>query len=149
MCDTSLPTDPLGTVSASGSFNKLCSASAATSSSSAALPSLMDLAIEAESEDDNQELAEAEIAGVVDVAEALALQDVVEAPSPQGFVVSHTRGGHCRRLHFAGGCFRVPGEHYRQFRAYGQDYPAEHLFDLRCKDCFPAGKVAARAVEEQ
>ena len=149
MCDTSLPTDPLGSMSASGSFHKLESAIAATSSSSAALPALLDLAIEEESENDNLEQAEAEIAGVVDVAEALALQDELDSPSPQGFVVSHTRGGHCRRLHFAGRCFRVPGEHYKQFRAYGQDYPAEHLYDLRCKDCFPAGKVAARAAEEQ
>ena len=49
----------------------------------------------------------------------------------QGFVVSVTRGGRCRRLHFAGGCFRIAGEHCKNFECFGQAMPDDHLFNLR------------------
>ena len=57
---------------------------------------------------------------------------------PTGFLVSVIRGGLCRRLHYAGVCFRVPGEHIRNFEDWGQNGPADHVYNLRCKDCFPA-----------
>ena len=71
------------------------------------------------------------------------------AKSPQGFIVSVTKGRACRRLHFAGGCFRIAGEHYKNFRDYGQALPDAHLFDFRCRDCFPADKVTEQAEEAQ
>ena len=76
-------------------------------------------------------------------------QDVAPAPKPEGFVVSKTQGGRCRRLHFVGGCWRIPGEHYRNFVDFGQEVPADHLFNARCKDCFPAALTAERAAEEE
>ena len=51
-------------------------------------------------------------------------------------------------MHFAGGCFRVPGEHFSQFEDCGQREPDEHEYSFRCKDCFPALKPAAREEEE-
>ena len=146
----SAPTDPLGTLSDSGAFSRAGTApiAASVSSSSAALPQLTDLLEETLDEEAAEAHAEQEVEGLIDVAEALALQDEVpEVPTPEGFVVSRTRGGHCRRLHFMGGCFRIPGEHYRQFDSYGQQYPSPDLFDLRCKDCFPADRPAARSEE--
>ena len=59
-------------------------------------------------------------------------------PPPAGFVISVTQGGRCRRLHFAGGCFRVPGEHYRIFEDLGQQEPPDHQFTHRCRQCFPS-----------
>ena len=48
-----------------------------------------------------------------------------------------------------GGCFRVPGEHFSHYDDYGQSIPEAHLYNERCKDCFPAGKAAARSLEEE
>ena len=48
-----------------------------------------------------------------------------------------------------GGCFRIPGEHYRNFTGFGQAMPGEHEFDLRCKDCFPAGRLAQQEAEKE
>ena len=66
---------------------------------------------------------------------------------PTGFVVSITRGGRCRRLHFAGGCWRIPGEHSGKFDDFGQVVPPESAYSHRCKDCFPAG-ITTRTVEQ-
>ena len=63
------------------------------------------------------------------------LQDVFAAhadvetsrPTAFAFVVSVTRGGLCRRLHYAGFCFRMPGEHYRICEDCGQQEPAESV----------------------
>ena len=63
--------------------------------------------------------------------------------------MSITQGGHCRRLHFVGGCFRLPGEHYKCYESFGQAIPEPHLFNVRCKDCFPADKAVARAEEAE
>ena len=81
---------------------------------------------------------------------ALAAQIVDEEPyRPMGFVVSITRGGSCRRLHFTGGCWRIPGEHFRRFVDYGQQVPSDEQFTHRCKDCFPAGRPVAVAEEAE
>ena len=80
--------------------------------------------------------------------ESLAVHLVEEKTvRPTGFVVSITRGGRCRRLHFAGGCWRIPGEHYGKFDDFGQVVPPESAYSHRCKDCFPAG-ITTRTVEE-
>ena len=49
-----------------------------------------------------------------------------------------------RRLHFVGGCWRVPGDHYRHFEDWGQQLPPASRFAARCKDCF--GKEAEKPV---
>ena len=74
---------------------------------------------------------------------------VSEDEAPQGFCVSKTKGGWCRRLHFVGGCFRVPGEHYRSYESFGQKVPDSHLYDVRCRDCFPADRVAIQKAERE
>ena len=72
-----------------------------------------------------------------DLREILATHEDCKASLPTAFFVSVTRGGLCRRLHYAGFCFRVPGEHIKTFEDWGQSEPADHVFSLRCKDCFP------------
>ena len=32
----------------------------------------------------------------------------------------------------------MPGEHIRNFEDWGQNEPADHVYNLRCTDCFPA-----------
>ena len=59
--------------------------------------------------------------------------------------MSVTREGFCWRLHYAGFCFLVPGEHINTFEDWGQSEPADHVHSLRCKDCFPVS--AAKDVE--
>jgi hypothetical protein len=41
-----------------------------------------------------------------------------------------------RRLHFASGCCRVPGAHYKEFIDGGQEFPKNELIHARCTDCF-------------
>ena len=72
-----------------------------------------------------------------------------EVTPPSGFVVSITRGGACRRLHFAGGCWRVPGEHFKKFDNFGQSVPPEASYTHRCKDCFPLGAVDRHVAEAE
>ena len=79
--------------------------------------------------------------------EVLAANADVETSRPTGFIVSVTRGGLCRRLHYAGFCFRVPGEHIKNFEDWGQREPADHVYNLRCKDCFPAPAAKDMDVE--
>ena len=67
--------------------------------------------------------------------------------TPAGFIISLTQGGRCRRLHFAGGCFRIPGEHYLQFEDLGRRHPGPHEFTHRCRNCFPA-QLADQKVED-
>ena len=75
-----------------------------------------------------------------DIERTAAELEPDELPPPQGFVISITRGGRFRRLHFAGGCWRKPGEHYKYFVDCGQRCPSPHEVDARCADCFPAEK---------
>ena len=70
-----------------------------------------------------------------------------DATPPTVFVVSITRGGKGRRLHHTGFCFRVAGEHFRKFEDHGHVEPEAHLYNPRCKDCFPA--AAAAVVREE
>ena len=72
----------------------------------------------------------------------LAQQEPEMVQVPPWFIMSKTMRGKCRRLHFAGGCFRMAGEHYREYEDHGQRCPDASLFTHRCKDCFPAGKVS-------
>ena len=50
-------------------------------------------------------------------------------------------------MHYVGFCFRVPGDHYRSFDAYGEEQPEAHAFNVRCRDCFPAPKLEQRQQE--
>ena len=68
---------------------------------------------------------------------------------PEGFITSLSMRGRRRRLHFAGGVFRVPGEHYKTYESYDQECPAENLFSHRCKDCFPAGRLVEKRTEDE
>ena len=99
-------------------------------------PPLEDLAAEPsgaiahaeESEVEEPPLSKAE------VGKLLALQEAESPELPEGFVISITMGGKCRRLNFAGGCFRIPSEHYRKFEVYDQKCLGESLYTHRCKD---------------
>ena len=54
-----------------------------------------------------------------------------------------------RRAHFVAGCFRIPGEQYRDFEDLGRRAPEAHEITHRCKDCFPLEKAVERAVEDE
>ena len=149
--DISFPPDPLGSLTAAGVVELQEEATngeqAVLVEQFPALDDLEDIALAQPlailPEEDDSVLAEA------DILQLLALQDEEARVRPAGFVVSRTQGGRCRRLHFVGGCFRVPGGHFRHYDDYGQSIPEAHLYNARCKDCHPAGKAAARALEEE
>ena len=81
-------------------------------------------------------------ASEIDAETLLECQDLLADIERQvlpttGFVVSLTKfGGKFRTLHFVGSCYRVPGEHYRDFIAYGDLPPSDHELDARCTQCF-------------
>ena len=79
----------------------------------------------------------------LDSGTAIAMQDPDTPSRPMGFIVSVTKGGRFRRLHFAGGCWRIAGEHYHRFEDWGQECPPADRVHARCSDCFPAGKAPA------
>ena len=142
--DFAIAPDPLGSLSDLGLLRFEVSDPPESASDAVLVdgpPSLVELELPDEAEADVPPISFEEIAPL------LALQDASAASEPAGFVVSVTRGGLCRRLHFVGGCFRVPGEHYKRFHDLGQRAPEEHEYDLRCKDCFPAGCAIAQVEE--
>ena len=95
---------------------------------------------------DNEEPEEVQISAA-DLQKAAADLEPDELPTPQGFVISITRGGRFRRLDFAGGCWRKPGEHYKTFVDCGQRCPDNHEVDARCADCFPGDRREPEADE--
>jgi hypothetical protein len=143
---------PFGVISQGGVFKSHVPEPPQSSESS--LPPLLDLALNEAGELPGEGPREDELTAENDEAEMdlakLADQLVEdELAKPAGFVISVTRGGACRRLHFAGGCWRNAGEHYRRFIDYGQAPPAEEAYTHRCKDCFPAGRPAVAAAEAE
>jgi hypothetical protein len=92
--------------------------------------------VDEEGLDGDEALGDAEITEET-VTQVLRETEADEQQTPQGFVCSVTRDGRFKRLHFVGGCFRVPGEHYKKYRSYGQELPAANLYNEKCKDCFP------------
>ena len=85
-----------------------------------------------------------------DLAAMFAEHADEEATTPTGVVISLTHGGRCRRLHYTGFCFRIPGEHFLKCELCGEQEPEGHLYNLRCEDCFPAQslKTTREKIEE-
>jgi hypothetical protein len=148
VADYGLAPDPLGSVSAGGGLD-FSAPAAAPVLAVGVEESLITASTAAEIEEALAADVEAKEAACEPerVRELLALQDLARDDAPMGFVVSKTKGGACRRLHFVGGCFRRPGEHYRSYEDFGQQVPESSLYNARCKDCFPAG-VFSQAAEE-
>ena len=71
-----------------------------------------------------------------------------DAPVPPGYVVSITKGGRFRRLHYLGGCHRRPGQHFKEWTAYGLELPPLAQVDARCSDCFPGDKAKLQKKSE-
>jgi len=85
-------------------------------------------------------------------AQATALP-VEEEPSlpktEQGFVTSISRQG-WRRLHYLGGCSRIPGIHYLNFNFLGEAVPGTEDYDDVCKQCWgPKGAGPKLQPEEE
>ena len=68
-------------------------------------------------------------------------------PLGDGYVVSISHKGRFRRLHWSGGCWRIPGVHYHNFEWCGAVRPEN--VNGRCKDCFPQDAPADREEEEK
>ena len=79
---------------------------------------------------------EAEVEQAVEEREAEQEED----GGPSGFVISVTKGGRFRRLHYIGapGCKRTPGIDYREYELCGEFMPEEAHIDALCQKCFPA-----------
>ena len=77
----------------------------------------------------------------VGIAEAVAAQ--ASEPEPVGYVISLTKRGRCRRLHFTKDCWMVPGHHFKQFEVWGTTLPAEADISCVCSHCMPLGRLAA------
>ena len=136
--DFSLPADPCARLSEKGVFSALVADQPSAGSEWVPSVALMDLVEEAIGEEPEEQVELDE--GIEDVAVLAALVVPDGRAAPVGYVISKTQGGRCLRLHHTGFCFRVPGEHYREFVDCGVEAPAEHLFTHRCKDCFPSGR---------
>ena len=71
--------------------------------------------------------------------EEVALPPVEEEPllpcEERGFVVSISKLG-WKRLHYLGGCSRVPGVHYLTYELLGEAPPAPDLYDDTCRQCW-------------
>ena len=79
---------------------------------------------------------------------ARAVAEPEEALVPPGYVVSITKGGRFRRLHYLGGCHRRPGQHFKEWTAYGLELPPLAQVDARCSDCFPGDKAKLQKKSE-
>ena len=115
------------------------------------LPSLIDLAADVIDSAAEAPMSDSEDVPIFEEDESpevlLALQDEAAPSAPEGFVISLTMKGRCRRLHFAGGCFRVAGVNFKLYEDWGQECPPEARFTHRCKDCFPAGRATTQKAE--
>ena len=67
--------------------------------------------------------------------------------APRGFIVVVTQRGRLRRVHYGGGCFRKPGEHYLDWEELGGRAPEPHEFNARCLHCFPPDRQQDREME--
>ena len=152
VANNSLAPDPICSMSSVGVITDLTVPSDGPSESSAVVveqPEVQAVAMEEDFQSSEEAPAElAPIADEKDIGPLLALQDAIDTSLPEGFVISKTKNGACRRLHFVGGCFRMPGEHYKCFESFGQAIPPDEAFNVRCKDCFPAGSLQALKDEE-
>ena len=82
-----------------------------------------------------------------------ALWEAIEAQRPPvppstGFVVSKTKGGKHRTLHFLPACWRVPDVHYKQWVAHGELLPDKAEFDAVCSTCMPGGPIRPEEAED-
>jgi len=68
--------------------------------------------------------------------------------SEVGFVTSVSRQG-WRRLHYLGGCSRVPGIHYLNFECLGEAVPRLEEYDDVCKQCWGPKGVGPRLQQEE
>ena len=75
--------------------------------------------------------ADAEAAGA-------ALKEALPLP-PSGFVISKTRGGKLRRLHFIPDCRLIPGVHYAHYDVWGEVAPPAAEVTHTCGICMPQG----------
>lgn len=91
-------------------------------------------------------MAEGEVAE--DLAGLLAQQLEPDRPQkpPQGFIISLSEGVRLRRLHFAGGCWRIPGEHCRRYDDRGQEAPQPHEFTHMCSSVSPGRGARKRCL---
>jgi len=82
--------------------------------------------------------------------EASAVLEPVQDEAPfvipaeeQGYVVSLGKRG-WRRLHYLGGCSRLPGVHYLRFELLGIERPPPDGYDDVCQQCWgPKGRAPA------
>ena len=89
--------------------------------------------------------AEKELEKRSEVLEVLAENAEPQAGPLTGFVVSITKAGKFRRLHFAGACRLVPGIDYQHYDHHGDIAPAADQINARCRTCIPANQEQAVA----
>ena len=80
---------------------------------------------------------------VVDTAVA---EQAVE-PVPSGYVISLTKRGKCRRLHFTKDCWMVPDHQYKQFEVWAEVLPSEADISCVCSHCMTLGRQAAEVAQ--
>ena len=135
--DNSLAPDPLNSLSAEGKLGSLATLCPPSCSETVVEPPPIP-----------EEPADLPGVTLADISDMQVRQErASRAQTPTGFIISLTQGGRCRRLHFAGGCFRIPGEHYQKYEDLGQRQPGPHEFSHRCRNCFPT-QLAEQEVED-
>ena len=67
-----------------------------------------------------------------------------DVAKPHGFIIVRSDKGRMRRLHFHGGCYRVPNEHYFDYTVFGDCLPDPSEIDARCKQCFRESALVSK-----
>ena len=145
VADQSLPPTPFGSASPTGAV--LFDAPAALEEAAADAAGAAEApGAAAEVLPIEDEQAEAEIHQAL-----LQLADEDAKQLPLGYVISIAQRGRFRTVHWrgadGGGCKRIPGEHYHEWRELGDRAPEPHEFTGRCHHCFPADAPAVREAE--
>ena len=153
---------PRGGISTAGLWQKplLQPATPIQSVSSAgviAVDEAEDLVAAAEAAEDDQELDQVdEHQGQKELEAAVATREAGERAPPlgDGYVVSISHKGRFRRLHWSGGCWRIPGVHYHNFewwrRAPGERQRSlQRLFSPGCSGRPRGGGEGGRDLRRQ
>jgi len=75
--------------------------------------------------------------------------DVILPATERGYVISLGKKD-WRRLHYLGGCSRVPGVHYLRFELLGEAQPPEDAYDDYCGQCWGThGRAPPLAAAEE
>ena len=91
-----------------------------------------------------QKIKSSSISTPAQVPDGVVVQ-AAEEPKSGDYVVSISLKSRHRCLHRVKSCFRLPGDHYKNFAAFGESMPGPEDYDAICQDCW---KTESKANED-